>query len=102
MARPLRIQYHDAYYHVMSRGNRGEAIFMTDSDRVTLLDGLEDSCETYAVKLIGYVLMQTHFHLLVQTPQGNLSEFMRHFLVTYTVRFNRRNARTGHVFLSEA
>ena len=98
MARPLRIQYPDAYYHVMNRGNRGEAIFITDSDRVTFLDALAESCETYQIKLIGYVFMSNHFHLLVQTPQANLSEFMRHFLVTYTVRFNRRNARTGHIF----
>jgi hypothetical protein len=47
------------------------------------------------------VLMANHSHLLIQTPQANLSEFMRHFLVTYTVRFNRRNGRAGHVFLSE-
>ncbi len=98
MARPLRIQYPGAYYHVMNRGNRREDIFITDSDRKTFVDGLADSCETYDVRLIGYVLMPNHFHLLVQTPQANLSEFMRHFLVTYTVRFNRRNDRTGHVF----
>jgi len=59
---------------------------------------LADSCEIYHIKLITYVLMANHFHLLVQTPQANLSEFMRHFLVTYTVRFNRRNGRAGHVF----
>jgi REP element-mobilizing transposase RayT len=98
MARPLRIEYPGAYYHVMNRGNRREDIFITDSDRKIFVDGLADSCETYDVRIIGYVLMPNHFHLLVQTPQANLSEFMRHFLVTYTVRFNRRNDRTGHVF----
>jgi REP element-mobilizing transposase RayT len=98
MARPLRVQYPNAYYHVMNRGNSGEAIYITDSDRVTFLDGLADSCETFGVNLIGYVLMLNHFHLLVQTPGSNLSEFMRHFLVSHAVRFNRRNARTGHVF----
>jgi REP element-mobilizing transposase RayT len=82
----------------MNRGNRGEDIFLTDKDRQVFLDGLADSCETYHIKLIAYVLMSNHFHLLVQTPQANLSEFMRHFLVTYTMRFNRRNGRTGHVF----
>ena len=97
MARPLRIQYPDAYYQVMNRGNRGEAIFITDSDRATFLDGLADSCETYGVQLIGYVLMRNHFHLLVHTPAANLSEFMRHFLVSYAVRFNRRNARSGYL-----
>jgi REP element-mobilizing transposase RayT len=98
MARPLRIQYPGAYYHVMNRGNRRDDIFITDQDRNVFLDALADSCETYRVKLISYVLMSNHFHLLAQTPQANLSEFMRHFLVTYTVRFNRRNGRTGHVF----
>ena len=98
MARPLRIEYPGAYYHVLNRGNRREDIFLTDKDRKVFLDGLTDSCETYGIKLITYVLMQNHFHLLVQTPQANLSEFMRHFLVTYTVRFNRRNGRSGHVF----
>jgi putative transposase len=98
MARPLRIEYPGAYYHVMNRGNRGEDIFLTDKDRQVFVDGLADSCETFNVQLIAYVLMSNHFHLLVQTPQANLSEFMRHFLVTYTVRFNRRNGRTGHVF----
>jgi putative transposase len=98
MARPLRIEYPGAYYHVMNRGNRLEDIFLTDNDRTVFLAGLTDSCETYHVKLIAFGLMSKHFHLLVQTPQANLSEFMRHFLVTYTVRFNRRNGRTGHVF----
>jgi len=82
----------------MNRGNRGEDIFLTDKDRQLFVDGLADSCDTYNVRLIAYVLMPNHFHLLVQTPQANLSEFMRHFLVTYTVRFNRRNGHTGHVF----
>jgi hypothetical protein len=63
ITRPLRLQFPDGYYHVMSRGNRGEAIFITDSDRTTFLDGLADSCEIYGVKLIGYVLMLNHFHL---------------------------------------
>ena len=98
MARPLRIQYPGAYYHVMNRGNRREDIFITDTDRSSFIDALADSCETFSVKLIAYVLMANHFHLLVQTTHANLSEFMRHFLVTYTVRFNRRHGRSGHVF----
>ena len=98
MARPLRIEYPGAYYHVMNRGNRREDILLTDKDRQVFLDGLADSCEIYSITLITYVLMSNHFHLLVQTPKANLSEFMRHFLVTYTVRFNRRNGRAGHVF----
>jgi REP element-mobilizing transposase RayT len=86
MARPLRIELADGYYHVMNRGNNRQDIF------------LADCCEIYDVKLIAYVLMSNHFHLLVHTARANLSEFMRHFVVTYTVRFNRRHHRSGHVF----
>ena len=57
MARPLRIQYPGAYYHVMNRGNRREDIFITDTDRSSFVDALADSCETFSVKLIAYVLM---------------------------------------------
>ncbi len=78
MARPLRIQYSGAYYHVMNRGNRGEDIFITDTDRSKFVAALAGSCETFSVKLIAYVLMANHFHLLVQSAHGNLSEFMRH------------------------
>ena len=98
MARPLRIQYPGAYYHVMSRGNSRQDIFLAEEDRSIFLAGLADSCETYGVRLIAYVLMGNHFHLLVQTEQANLSEFMRHVLVTYTVRWNRKWKRTGHLF----
>ena len=98
MARPLRIQYPGACYHVMNRGNRREDIFVTDTDRSRFVDALVDSCETFSVKLIAYVLMDNHFHLLIQTTRANLSEFMRQFIVTYTVRFNRRHGRSGHVF----
>ena len=98
MARPLRIELAGGYYHVMSRGNNRQDIFLTDKDRKAFVEALADSCEIYDVKLIGYVLMSNHFHLLVHTASANLSEFMRHFLVTYTVRFNRRHRRSGHVF----
>ncbi len=102
MARTLRIQYLAAYNHVMNRGNRREDIFETDQDRQVFLDTLADSCESFRIKLIAYVSMPNYFHLLIQKSQANLSQFMRHFLVSYTVRFNRRNGRSGHVFLSEA
>ena len=98
MARPLRIEYPGAYYHVMNRGNSKQDIFITDGNRTTFLRALEDSCQIYDVRVICYTLMSNHFHLIVQTNQANLSEFMRHFLVTYTVRFNKRQNRTGHVF----
>lgn len=77
MARPLRIEYPVAYYHVMNRGNRGEDIFLTNKDRKLFIDGLADSCGFYSIKLITSVLMSQHFHRLVQTPQANLSESKR-------------------------
>jgi REP element-mobilizing transposase RayT len=61
MAGPLRIEYPGAYYHVMNRGNRRENIFLTDKDRKVFLAGLVDSCETYHIKLIAFVLMANHF-----------------------------------------
>jgi REP element-mobilizing transposase RayT len=82
----------------MNRGNSGEDIFITDTDRRKFVGALIDSCETFCVKLIAYVMMANHFHLLIQVSDANLSEFMRHFLVTYTVGFNRRHRRSGHVF----
>jgi len=98
MTRPLRIQYPGACYHVMSRGNSRQDIFITDEDRQTFLNALADSVEIHNVMIICYVLMSNHFHLVLQTNQANLSAFMKHFLVTYTVRFNRKHQRTGHVF----
>jgi putative transposase len=97
MARPLRIELGDGYYHVMNRGNNGQDIFLSDKDRNVFLEALTDSCEIFDVNLMAHVLMTNHFHLLIHTARDNLSEFMRHFLVTYTVRFNRRNRRSGHV-----
>ena len=98
MARPLRVEFPGAYYHVMNRGNSRQNIFISDKDRNTFLEALSDSREIHDVSIIAYVLMSNHYHLLIRTPQANLSEFMRHFQVTYTVRFNRRHDRPGHVF----
>ena len=98
MARPLRIELADGYYHVMNRGNNRQDIVLSDKDRKLFMEALADSCEIYHVNMIAYVLMSNHFHLLVHTALANLSEFMRHFQVSYTVRFNRRNYRSGHVF----
>jgi putative transposase len=97
MARPLRIELAGGHYHVMNRGNNRQDIFLSDKDRKVFVQTLADSCEIYDVKLIAYVLMTNHYHLLVHTARANLSEFMRRFQVTYTVRFNRRSRRSGHV-----
>jgi len=98
MARPLRIQYPDAVYHVTCRGNERQAIFKDDADRTRFLQRLTQTLNIYSVKFHTYVLMSNHFHLLVETPLGNLAEFMRKFNITYTSYFNRRHKRIGHLY----
>jgi REP element-mobilizing transposase RayT len=98
MARPLRIQFPGAFYHITNRGNDRKPIFKDDEDRQRFLEILAQSVTTYQVAVHAYVLMANHYHLLVETPLGNLSEFMRHFNITYTSHFNRRHHRSGHLF----
>ncbi|MFO0795694.1 MAG: transposase [Candidatus Brocadiaceae bacterium] len=98
MARPLRIQYEDALYHVTCRGNERKAIFKDDYDKNVFLELLNDGLKTYHIILYCYVLMDNHFHLLLETPLANLSEFMRWFNITYTSHYNRRHKRTGHLY----
>ncbi len=98
MARPLRIQYPGAVYHVTCRGNERKEIFKDDRDRKTFLELLARSTKIYNIKLFSYVLMENHFHLLAETPLGNLGEFMRHFNISYTSHYNRRHKRSGHLY----
>ena len=98
MTRPLRIQFPNAVYHVINRGNEKSDIFNDDEDRNCFLKILAQSSKTYNIKLYCFVLMKNHFHLLVETPLGNLSEFMRHFNITYTSHYNRRHNRVGHLY----
>jgi putative transposase len=98
MARPLRIQYSHAYYHVTCRGNDRRSIYRDDRDRELFLERLRTSLDIYQVVLHAYVLMGNHFHLIVQTPRANLSQFMRHFNISYTGAFNRRHRRVGHLY----
>ncbi len=98
MARPLRIQFENAYYHVTCRGNARQKIFTGDGDYLKFLNLLEGSSEIYQVEILAYVLMRNHFHLLVKTPLANLQEFMRHFNISYTSYYNRTYQRTGHLF----
>ncbi len=98
MARALRIQYENAYYHVTCRGNAGQGIFSTDADRSTFLDLLERSSDIYQTEILAYVLMTNHFHVFVKTPLGNLQEFMRHFNISYTSYFNWKHDRRGHLY----
>jgi len=98
MARPLRIQYPGAVYHVTCRGNDRKNMVKDDGDRKQFVQILAQSVAIYDINLCSYVLMDNHFHLLVETPQGNLAEFMRRFNLSYTGYFNRRYRRSGHVY----
>ncbi|GAB6096204.1 hypothetical protein JCM14469_24570 [Desulfatiferula olefinivorans] len=98
MARQLRIQYDGACYHVTGRGNERRDIYGDHDDYLMFLEKLSDSLEVYNVSLLGYVCMTNHYHLLVTTPAGNLSSFMRHFNIAYTSAFNRRHDRSGHLY----
>ena len=98
MARPLRIQYPGAVYHVTCRGNEQKKIYLDDEDRKRFLHILAQSLNIYSGKLHAFVLMDNHFHLLLETQLGNLSEMMRHFNISYTGFFNRRHRRVGHLY----
>ncbi|MBU0999750.1 transposase [Patescibacteria group bacterium] len=98
MARPLRIEYPGAWYHVTCRGNEKRNIFRDDADRDKLLEILSANLKLYRIELHSYVLMQNHFHIILMTPEANLGKFMQRFNTTYTVYFNRRHRRSGHLF----
>jgi len=98
MARPLRIEYPGAYYHVTSRGNERKAIFRTDKDRVRFLELLGRAVEQFHLRVHAYALMQNHYHLLVETPRAGLNRALRYLNGVYTQAFNRRHQRVGHLF----
>ena len=98
MARPLRVQFPGAIYHITSRGNAGLPIFADDIDRHSLLLLFQETFSRFNWLCYAYCLMDNHYHLLVETVDGNLSQGMRHLNGVYTQRHNRRNSRTGHVF----
>jgi REP element-mobilizing transposase RayT len=98
MARKPRIEFPGAVYHVTSRGNAKADIFDGDDDRVDFLRILADTVERCRWVVTAYCLMDNHYHLLVETPEGNLGKGMQLLSGTYTTRFNRRRNRVGHVF----
>ena len=98
MARKLRIEYPGAIYHVLSRGDRREPIFRDDRDRTRFVETLAEACRKTAWQVHAYCLMSNHFHLVIETPQGNLVAGMKWFLGTFTSRFNRRHKLFGHLF----
>ena len=98
MARPLRIEFAGALYHVTARGNAQESIFRSNSDRTCFIDFLSRSVERYNWRVHAYCLMGNHYHLLVETADSTLSSGMKYLNGSYSQCFNRNHARVGHVF----
>jgi putative transposase len=98
MARPLRLEFAGAVYHVTSRGDRREDIFLGDDDRREWLAVLALVCDRFNWVVHAYCQMSNHYHLLVETVEGNLSRGMRQLNGLYTQRFNRRHGMVGHLF----
>ena len=98
MPRALRVEYPGAIYHVLNRGDRREDIFRDDRDREVFLAALAAVCGKTGWEVHALCLMSNHFHLVVETPQGNLVAGMKWLLGTYTGRFNRRHQQFGHLF----
>lgn len=100
MARPLRIEYEGAHYHVMSRGNRRQVVFTKAGDYELFLGRLGRFCRQFDVAPLCYCCMANHFHLYIQTRQANLSRFMHSLLTSFTLASNRRRRSCGHLFQS--
>jgi len=98
MARPLRIEFSGAVYHITSRGDGREDIFLSDDDRWTFLNVLKGVVARFGWYCHAYCLMSNHYHLMIETPKANLSRGMRQLNGVYTQRFNRNQHRVGHVF----
>ena len=97
MARPLRIEFPGALYHVTSRGNERKAIFRDDGDRTRFLERLAAVVARQRLRIHAYALMRNHYHLLVETPEGNLAKALAQLNGAYTQEFNRRHHRSGHL-----
>ena len=97
MARPVRIEYEGAVYHVTVRGNNRNDLFRDDRDRERFLHNLEEGTQRFEVRLYLFCLMTNHVHLVVETPQANLSSFMHRLETAYTVYFNHRHRQSGHL-----
>ena len=98
MSRPLRLELAGGIYHVTSRGNRQEDIYVDDADRLQWLTLFGQVCKRYHWRCHAYCLMSNHYHIVVETIEGNLSKGMRQLNGVYTQYFNRTHQRFGHVF----
>ena len=98
MSRPLRIEYPDAWYHVMSHARRGQEAFPAREDFEGFIELIKETSKMFDMRIAAYCLMSTHYHLLIQTPVANLSRCMRHINGVYTQRYNLRNGCDGTLF----
>lgn len=98
MSRPLRIEFEGAFYHVLSRGQRSENIFYSDKDRKKFLEKLEECVEKFKITIHAYVLMDNHYHLLIETPFANLSKAMHYINASYSNWFKTKHQLVGSIF----
>ena len=98
MARPLRIEYEGAFYHITARGNERKRVFFSTSDYQRFKDYLKEAQKKYGYVLYCYVLMTNHYHLLIETPHANLANVMHYVNASYTGYVNRKRKRSGHLF----
>ena len=98
MARPLRITFPGAFYHITSRGNEQKVVFKSKRDREKFLEYLESATQRYDALIHAYCMMDNHVHLLLETPSANLPQIMRHINGAYTTYFNIKRKRSGHLF----
>ncbi len=98
LPRTMRVEYPGAIYHVMSRGDRREDIFLDEVDRQDFLKTLAEACQKTGFQVHAYCLMRNHFHLVAETPNGNLVAGMAWLLSAYSIRLNHRHKLSGHVF----
>ena len=98
MARPLRIEFSGAFYHITARGNERKSVYKSKRDRERFLSYLESATDRYGAVVHVYCLMDNHYHLFLETPRGNLSQIMHHVNGAYTTYFNTKRQRSGHLF----
>ena len=98
MSRPLRIEYPYAWYQVMNSARRGENLYTDKDDFLCFMDLMQETVGLFKIRVAAYCLMSTHYHVLIQTPEANLSRFMRHLNGVYTQRYNARHKYDGTLF----
>jgi REP element-mobilizing transposase RayT len=98
MARPLRIEYPNAFYHVLSRGERKDNIFRSDRDRNIFIEKLSETCRKFSTIVHAYALMNNHYHLLIETPKANLSRSLHYLNASYANWFRKKYELVGSVF----